>query len=127
MIGVIVIRAMCDDEVSVPFPNQSRDLLAVLKRRQEFTVVDVKDFSRRADSSCCFLHFRSTSFRKRTACHPPMTDVTVGDRNKFDMMALLSPFNGRPCHLELAIIGVSSKGDDPKLAVIFGLARGRQH
>jgi hypothetical protein len=51
MIGMIVPRAMRDDDVRPPLADDADDLLAVLQRRHQFAIVNVEHLRLCADES----------------------------------------------------------------------------
>ena len=47
-----------------------------------------------------------------------MSDVTIGNRHQFDLMALSGPERSRAATLVFRVIGMSAKANDPKFAIV---------
>ena len=67
VVGVVVPRAVRDDDVGLPLANEPRDLLAVLQVRFEFAVVNVEHLARDAENLVGLLHLREPALRERPA------------------------------------------------------------
>src|SRR5207245_8801198 len=86
--------------------------------RQEFAVVDIQHLGRDAENLGGLLNFGGSATRQRSARFAPVTNVAVGDGDKFDMMSLGGPHGGRSARLQFAIVRMSAKTNDAQLAVV---------
>ena len=66
------------------------------------------------------LHFGRAPLGQRSAGHSPVADVAVGDRDELDVMAQRGPLGRHAAGLELAVVRMRAKADDPQLAVVLG-------
>ena len=112
MIGVIVMRPMREYEVSLPRANKPRDNLAILQSGHNFTVMDIQYQRFHPHASGRLLGFGSASFGQWPPGHLPVTNVAIGHRDQFYLMAQLRPLDGTASNLKLRIIRMRSKSDN---------------
>ena len=71
--------------------------------------------------------FRGPPLRQRSARHPPVTDIAVGDGNEFDVMPEFGPLRRGASVFVLGIIGMSAEADDPQFSVALFLPLRTNH
>ena len=89
--------------------DQPYDRATMLKRRQQFAVVNVEHLGGRAQHLGRLLHLGRPPLRQLTAGHLPMADVAVGDRDQLHVMPLPCPQDAGAARLELRVVRVRSE------------------
>lgn len=112
VVGVIIVRAMRENEVRFPFSNQSGDGAAILKCRFELPIVNVQNDSLYSQKRMSRRHFISAPKRQSPARFAPMAYVSVRRGHQQYMVPLLCPTRCRSTDLNLAVIRMRPKGDD---------------
>ncbi len=121
MIGVVIVRTMADNDVSLPFTNETNESFAIFKRGQEFAVVDVEDLSGDAEEFGDALDFGRAAQGQRTAGLAPVADVAVGGVDKFDRVAAGCPHGADSATSEFAVVGMGVEDDDAEWFGFHGL------
>ena len=103
--------------------DQPGDLLAVLQRRHQLAVVDVEHLGGDAKPGG-LLDFRRSPLGQRSAGHPPVADVAVGDRDELDVVAQRGPLGGRAADLNSQSSGWAPKAMIRSLPSVFLGIRG---
>jgi hypothetical protein len=109
MIGMIVIRAMAENDVGLPFADQPRKSAAVLDSREKLTIVNIEDLGGDAKDLGATLDFRRTTQRELSSAHGKMADIAIGRRHELDVVARRGPLGGNTARLEFAVIRMGSK------------------
>src|SRR6266852_8504574 len=122
MIGMIVVGAGPDHNVSLPLPDLADDLLADVESRQETTVMVVEHFVFDADSTCGLLCFGTAAHGERASTQRLMAGVAVGQRNEFHFMAERGVLSGESSRAQVAVVRVRAEGYDA-YRFILGLRR----
>ena len=117
MVRMVVVRAVANDQIGVPFADEFGDELAVFEGGQQFAVVDVQHFDFDPENARGFLDFLLATDGQGPAGFAPMADVAIGDGNEFHFVSLGGPERGRAAGLKFAIVRMSPEGDDAEFAV----------
>jgi len=112
MIGVVVVRAMAQDDVGLPVADQAGDRAAVLERGHELAVVNVEHLVLDAENARAFGDFGLAALRERPAGLLEVADVAVGHGDELHLVAACGPERRHAARLELGIVGMGAEGDD---------------
>lgn len=120
MVGVVVPRAMGDDEVGIPFADDLGDAFAVFEGGEEFAVVNVEDLGGDPPFGSAGFGFGVAALGEFAAGIAPVADVAIGDGAEFDVVAEFGPLDGGATGFVFSVVGVSSEYDNAEFAVGFG-------
>jgi hypothetical protein len=127
MVGMIIIGAMTEDEIGVPFADESGDFAAVLQVRFQFAVVDVEHLGGDTEKARGLHYLRQPAFGQRTARLAPMADVAIGDGDEFHLVSFGGPHRRGAAGLDFTVVRMGAEADDTQrsgaLAGWSGLAR----
>ena len=119
MVGMIVVGAMGDDDVGLPFADEPRDRLPVLERRLELAVVIVQDLEVVSDEPGPVLDLGLAPPGQRRAGFLPVADIAVRHGNELDVIPFRDPQGGRPGRVRFGVVRVGPDDEDPRLSLIL--------
>ena len=109
---------MGDHDVGIPLTNQTRYGAAIFECWHQLAVMNIEHLRRHSQSLRDFGRLGSSPLGQRSACHPPVANITVRDRHQLYMMPLLRPQRGSTTALVLRIVRMCAEADDVQFSIV---------
>ncbi len=117
MIWMIIVGSMTDHEIGLPIADQTANRPAIFHGDHEFPVVDIEDLNLVSEDFSASLNLRGAPPGQGSSGQAPMTNVAIGARYEFDVVAEGSPFRSGSPGAEFTIVRVCPEDDGPQFPV----------
>ena len=116
MVRMVVVRSRPQHQFGIPLTDLGDHEVAILERRHQFAVMDLKDVVRNPDSPGSLGRLSAASPSQRRSALNRMTRIAVCTRDELHVVAHLCPKRGAATHANIAVIRVRTEGNDPELS-----------